>query len=141
MRFLSTLTTALLVLFSCSTQAHHSFALYDIDNKISRTGVLTKFEFSNPHIELVLEVVNEDGSKETWMIHSVNPRRWDDWGLPRDMAEVGETVTIVGWPARNGQDKMAISAMTTERGTSLIQEVVNQPGVRDIVPPPTVKRE
>ena len=32
----------------------------------------------------------------------------DDRGLPRDMAEVGETVTVVGWPARNGQDKMTI---------------------------------
>ena len=98
MKILLTATTTLMVLFSCLSQAHHSFAIFDIDNKISRTGVLTKFEFSNPHIEMVLEVVNEDGSKETWSIETVNPRRWDDWGLSRDMAEVGETVTILDGP-------------------------------------------
>ena len=140
MKIFLTATTALLVLLSYSSQAHHSFAIYDIDNKISRTGVLTKLEFSNPHIEMVLEVVNEDGSKETWDIESMNPRRWDSRGLARDVVEVGETVTIIGWPARNGKDNMTISVITTERGTTVIMDEVNQPGVRDIVPPPTVKR-
>lgn len=140
MKYVSTLITSLL-LSSYSLHAHHSFSIYDIDNKISRTGVLTKFEFSNPHIELVLEVSNEDGSKETWEIESMNPGRWDQRGLPRDVAKVGELVTIVGWPARNGRDMMTISAITTERGETVILDRVNQGGVRDIVPPPTVKRE
>ena len=87
------------------------------------------------------QATNEDGSTEHWTIESMNPRRWDDRGLPRDIAEVGETVSIVGWPARNGKDDMTISAMTTERGTTVILDKVNQPGVRDIVPPPTVKRK
>ena len=143
MKDLFNLIAALFVLvsFSFSSQAHHSFAIYDIDNKISRTGVLTKLAFSNPHIELELDVTNEDGSTEPWTIESMNPRRWDDRGLPRDIAEVGEMVSIVGWPARNGKDDMTISAMTTERGTTVILDEVNQPGVRDIVPPPTVKRK
>ena len=141
MKLLSTLTTALLVLISYSAQAHHSFAIYDIDNKISRTGVLTKFEFANPHILMTLEVTNDDGSKATWHIESMNPRRWDDRGLDRGVAEVGETVTIVGWPARNGEDDMTISAITTDRGETVVMGEVGQPGVRDIVPPPTIKRE
>lgn len=141
MNLLFTLSTALLALFSFSLQAHHSFAIYDIDNKISRTGVLTKFQFANPHILLGLEVTKEDGSKATWHIESMNPRRWDDRGLDRELAEIGETVTIVGWPARNGTDDMTISEITTERGTTVISAEVRQPGVRDIVPPPTIKRK
>ena len=141
MKFLFTIVTTLLMLISYSSHAHHSFAIYDIDNKISRTGVLTKLAFSNPHIALELEVTNEDGSMEHWTIESMNPGRWDDRGLPRDIAEVGETVTIVGWPARNGTDDMSLSAMTTDRGTTVISAEVRQPGVRDIVPPPTIKRK
>lgn len=141
MKFFLTTSTLLLTLSAFSSHAHHSFAIYDIENKITRTGVLTKFEFSNPHVKLELVVTNEDGSTETWEIESMNPRRWDDRGLPRDMAEVGETVTVVGWPARNGQDKMTISTMTTERAHHDIYLEVRQPGVRDIVPPPTVKRK
>ena len=49
----------------CQLQAHHSFAIYDIDSKIQRTGVLTTFAFSQPHIQLMLEVEREDGSTET----------------------------------------------------------------------------
>ena len=141
MKVLYSLTTTLLILFSFSLNAHHSFAIYDIDNKISRTGQLTKFEFSNPHIILVVEVVNENGSIETWHIEGMNPRRWDNTETPRDIAKIGETVTITGWPARSGKDEMALSAITTERGTFVLSAEVRQPGVRDIVPPPTQKRE
>ncbi len=104
--------------------AHHSFAIYDIDNKIKRTGTLTKFQFKNPHIELILEATLDNGSKETWLIESMNPRRWDSFEYPRDVAKVGEEVTIHGWPARDGTDKMALSAITTERGTTVIIELV-----------------
>ena len=45
---------------------------------------------------------------------------------PRDVAKVGEEVTIHGWPARDGSDKMALSAITTERATTVIIEQVRQ---------------
>ena len=35
------------------------------------------------------------------------------------------TVSIVGWPARNGKDDMTISAITTERSTTVILDEVN----------------
>ena len=59
---------------TCLAQAHHSFATYDIDNKIERRGVVTPFEFSQPHIMMTLEVGKEDGTKEVWEIESMAPR-------------------------------------------------------------------
>ena len=132
---------ALLFLASAQVQAHHSFAIYDIDNRIERTGVLTKFVFSQPHIQLELLVENEDGSTETWVIESMNPSRWDRMGKPRDLAWVGETVTLLGWPARNGSDEMLLSAITTERGNTVIIDKVRQPGARTNVSEVSVKRE
>jgi hypothetical protein len=133
--------TALSAFFAVQTQAHHSFAIYDIDNKIQRTGVLTKFVFSNPHIQLILEVENDDGSKEIWKIESMNPGRWDRGGTPRDVASVGETLTILGWPARDGSDEMALSTIITERGTTVIIEEVRQRRAREDIPDVTIKRE
>jgi hypothetical protein len=132
---------ALSALFTVQSQAHHSFAVYDIDNKIQRTGVLTKFVFSNPHIQLILEVENDDGSKEIWKIESMNPGRWDRGGTPRDVASIGETVTILGWPARDGTDEMALSTVITERGTTVVLEEVRQRRARDDIPEVTIKRE
>ena len=127
--------------FLCEAHAHHSFAIYDIDNRISRTGVLTLFEFSQPHIQLVLDATLEDGSKETWEIESMAPRRWDSFEHPRDVAAVGETVTILGWPARDGSNTMALSTIITERGTTVILEEVRQRRAREDIPPVTIRRE
>ena len=126
--------------FVCQLQAHHSFAIYDIDNKIQRTGVLAKFEFSQPHIQLVLEVEREDGSTETWEIESMAPRRWDRFNRPRDVASAGETVTILGWPARDGSDRMVLSTIITERGTTVILEEVRQRRARENLPDVTIER-
>jgi hypothetical protein len=141
MRRLFTILAGLSALLSCPSQAHHSFAIYDIDNKIQRTGVLTKFSFSNPHIQLVLEVKDKDGVKETWIIESMNPGRWDRSGNPRDVASVGETVTILGWPARDGTDEMALSTIVTDRGTTVVIEQVRQRRARDDIPEETITRE
>ena len=127
--------------FLCEAHAHHSFAIYDIDNRISRTGVLTLFEFSQPHIQLVLDATFEDGSMETWEIESMAPRRWDSFEHPRDVAAVGETVTILGWPARDGSDTMALSTIITERGTTVILEEVRQRRAREDIPAVTIRRE
>jgi hypothetical protein len=114
--------------------AHHSFAVYDIDNKIERTGVLTKLAFTSPHIQLELVVENSDGSTQTWQIESMAPSRWDRSGKPRDIASVGETVTIQGWPARNGEDEMLLSAISTERGRMVIIDKVKQKRARTGIP-------
>ena len=125
----------------CQIEAHHSFAAYDIDNKVRRAGVLTKIVFSQPHIQLVLEVEREDGATKTWEIESMAPRRWDSFGHPRDVARVGETVTIAGWPARDGSDAMVLSTIITERGTTVILEEVRQRRARENLPEVTIRRE
>ena len=128
----------LLVTSSCGfvyqVQAHHSFSIYDIDNRIERTGVLTSFVFTNPHIRLVLEVEREGGSIETWEIESMNPRRWDRFGHARDVASVGEMVTISGWPARDGSNEMVLSTIITARGTTVILDRVRQRRARENLP-------
>jgi len=128
----------LLAMFCCladwQVQTHHSFAIYDIDNKIERTGVLTSFVFANPHIRLDLEVVRDDGSPETSKIESMNPRRWDNFGHARDVASIGETVTLLGWPAREGSNEMALSTFMTERGTTVVLDRVRQRRARENLP-------
>jgi len=119
----------------CQVQAHHSFAIYDIDNRIERTGVLTSFIFANPHIRLELEVERGDGPTETWEIESMNPRRWDSFGHARDVASVGEHVTILGWPARNGSNEMVLSTIVTDRGATVILDRVRQRRARENLSP------
>lgn len=131
-----------LLILSAPVAAHHSFAIYDIDNKISRTGTLTKLEFVTPHITLELEAELEDGSTENWEIESMAPARWDSFGHNRDFAKVGDRVTILGWPARNGNDEMTLSTIIHEDGrTMVVLEEVRQRRAREDLPETTIKRD
>jgi hypothetical protein len=139
MRFVIVLVA--LVCAPLGAQAHHSFAVFDIDNKIQRSGILTKFEFRNPHVMMELAVQRDDGSMETWVVESGAPRRWASYGLDASVASVGEAVTILGWPSRDGSDIMVLSTIITERGKTVFWEEIEQKRARDDIPETTIKRE
>ena len=62
----STPLLAMVIAFSTKVSAHHSFASYDIDIKISRTGVLKSMSFTNPHIKFVVEISTAIGGSVMW---------------------------------------------------------------------------
>ena len=57
------------------------------------------------------------------------------------MASVGEEVTILGWPARDGTDQMVLSTIITERGATVFWEEIEQKRARDDIPEVTIRRE
>jgi hypothetical protein len=137
---LNILLTCLMVLWIGQAHAHHSFSIYDVDNKIALTGVITVFTFTNPHIKLTVEVAGENGSMEIWEIESLNVGRWDRAGHPRDIASVGENVTILGWPARNGTNELLLSTIITDRSKTVLIKEVRQRKARENLPEVTIKR-
>ena len=84
--------------------AHHSSVpWYDLEaDQISVTGVVTEFQFINPHVYIILDVVNADGMIEEWKIESTSKNRLIRIGWSEDSIRVGQTVTATGFPARQG---------------------------------------
>ena len=121
--------------------AHHSFSIYDIDNKIERTGVLTEYRIVSPHILMEVEVLRPDGETETWEIETMQPQRWDREGKDREWVAVGDEVTIFGWPRRDGKDEMALSAIVGDKGKMVITEEVRQGSAASGRSSETIKRE
>jgi hypothetical protein len=130
MKIILFLFTAYTCIGCMNATAHHSFSIYEIDNRIDMAGVLTRIEFRQPHIVMELEIINDDGSIELWAIESMSPQRWDRMGISRNITKVGEVVTIEGWPARNGEKALLLSAITTERERTLVIDRIRQPGAR-----------
>jgi len=119
------IATAAILLSASFATAHHSFSPYDLERTVEVTGVLTGFSIRNPHV--TLELTTADG-QVTWEVESMNPRRWDNAGIPRDVASVGETVTLIGWPAHNGEPSMALGTIITERGMTVVRDRIRQGG-------------
>jgi hypothetical protein len=87
--------------FSVPATAHHSEApFYDSDKNVEIRGVVTKWQFRNPHPFLFVEADNEKGQKVEWVVEFVGPVRLIKVGWSAKTFTPGETVTVAGHPSR-----------------------------------------
>src|SRR5665213_2184720 len=86
------------------SSAHHSFgAEYDGDKPITLTGVVTKIEWTNPHCHFYLDVKDDSGKVNNWKLEGYPPTVLSRTGWKKDVTlNIGDTVTIFGWRARDG---------------------------------------
>ena len=91
-----------------STFAHHSGSLYDRDHPITITGTVTDFQFFNPHVHIVFDVKDDKGVVTSWTAEAGPPRGMFKQGWTRDAVKAGDTVTITGFPYKDGKKIMDI---------------------------------
>ena len=86
--------------------AHHNFGLYYDSSKIvTITGIVKRYAFINPHIEIELEV--KQGANITqWKVKTLNARLAATYDLQKDSFKVGDPVEIKGWPAKDGSNTL-----------------------------------
>jgi hypothetical protein len=84
--------------------AHHSsIPWYDLDaDQITVTGVVTEFQFINPHVYILLDVENADGTVDEWRVESTSKNRFLRVGWTEESIRAGQIVTATGFPARKG---------------------------------------
>lgn len=97
--------------------AHHSQAAYtDASGAISITGVVKKVEFTNPHAFIYIEVTGADGKAKVWALELMSIRALKMLGWLSDTVKVGETITAIGRPAKNGAPAMYSEAIKLPDG-------------------------
>ena len=116
------------VLLLCATGlwAHHSpSAIFDMGKRISVTGTLTKIDWINPHIVMLMEAKGDGGKIDHWMFESNPPSWYRSVGLARaDFAKaIGHPVTVEGVRARDGSLYGYMQKIKLPDGTSY--ELVN----------------
>ena len=81
-------------------------------------GIVTRFEWSNPHLEIFLDVENDKGETESWILPTAAPRVAQNNGLDPETVTVGDEITVSGWPARDGSNAMRARKLTLKDGRS-----------------------
>lgn len=112
--------SAALAMVPGAARAHHSFAaFFDPDKSVSVTGTVTEFRFTNPHGMIAVDVRKPDGSIEKWRAETNAPVVLVQRGWSRDSIKPGMTVTIDGWPSRDGRNYMRMRAVKDANGKTI----------------------
>ena len=121
MKLLQVLPFMLVGLSSNVARAHHSFAAtYDPARLVTVEGIVTGLQLVNPHAIIHVNVTNDSGEVEDWLIEmpgklSLARRGWTD-----ETIIPGETVTAVGNPSLTGKNAMWWQRVTLTDGTELL---------------------
>ena len=81
--------------------AHHSRAMYDVEQLVSVEGVVTEVEWKNPHMWITLDVPTSDGTTEDWGFEDSGGAAMVASGISPQILKVGNHVKIIAHPARD----------------------------------------
>jgi len=112
------------VALSLAAGAHHSFAVFfDQEKTVRITGKVTDFKFANPHGVITLEVTGDGSKPETWKAETNAVTLLRRRGWTKSSLSIGETITVEGWPARDGSRYLRMRKVTRADG-SLVGEPI-----------------
>ena len=102
------------MLLSGAALAHHSFsAEFDAAKPMKLTGIVTKVEWTNPHVWFYINVKDEaTGQVSNWGAEMGPPHGLQRQGWRRETLKIGESVTVDGFQARNGENRMNARTVT-----------------------------
>lgn len=98
--------------------AHHSFAMFDTSSQVTLTGVVSSFEWTNPHAYIELDVPDGRGTKH-WTIELGSTSILMRGGWKFNTLKHGDKVTAVVNPLRNGDPGSLLSRITLPDGRVL----------------------
>ena len=109
-----------LSLFAAPVLGHHSEAGFDKTTIAAFEGVVTGFDWRNPHVYVLVETTGTDGQPVQWRVETsstpiLSRRGWDPESL-----QVGDSVLVRGHPERGtGRNYALLLALQHEDGTIL----------------------
>jgi hypothetical protein len=107
-----------LILSALPMLAHHSFAAeYESKGLVTMTGVITKVEWTNPHIYFYIDVKDASGTVANWAVEGYPPNTLKRTGFTRDDLKVGDTVTITAYKAKDSSSRLAGREVTFPDGS------------------------
>ncbi len=113
-------TLALTVILVSPAWAHHNMtAIFDFDQRFTRTGTLTKTDWRNPHIGLSVDAQGDQAQVVTWSFEGPSPKFFRVRGISKSHFQnaIGETVIVEASRARDGSLSGLIRMITLPDGT------------------------
>jgi uncharacterized protein DUF6152 len=108
--------------------AHHSFAMFDADSKVTLEGVVKEFQWTNPHAWIMLTVADKEGKPEPWAIELNGPSGLVRQGWKPKTLTPGMPVMLTIHPLKDGTHGGQFMAVSLPDGTLLGNPNGREPG-------------
>jgi hypothetical protein len=114
--------------FGALTRTHHSIsAVYDDTQRVTIEGVVTQFQFVNPHPLVVIDVKDAAGNTQQWRLEMDTHRELADIGFTSETLKPGERLVIIGSRARRQAQSLYIRRLERPSDGFAYEQVGNSP--------------
>lgn len=107
------------VVTSHTLLAHHSFAMFDTAKRVTMSGTVTGFEWTNPHVYIELDVPGDKGAVKHWSVELGSPSILMQAGWKFSDVKVNDKITVVLNPLRSGEAGGLLVTATVRDGRVL----------------------
>jgi hypothetical protein len=95
------------LLVSTAAWAHHGWSSYDSEKAIKVDAPVAEVRYRNPHAE-----VDIDYQGKRWQVILAPISRMETRGLEKEALTVGKTVTVEGYPRKDGTPEIRAERIT-----------------------------
>ena len=100
--------------------AHHGTGVaYQEDKWVTLKGTVTEWIWSNPHCMIQLDVNDDSGHVVHWITETENPTTMSRNGWTDKSIKVGEQITVIALPVKNGNPAGRIIEVVLSTGERL----------------------
>ena len=113
---LTLLSAALAV--AAPVAAHHSFAIYDMQQDVEFHGVIASIKLRNPHMAMTLTTKDASGKEQTInFVEGAPANMLARLGLRPEHVKVGQEITAIGAPRHDDPNAWFLKAIILPDGT------------------------
>lgn len=103
--------------------AHHGYAAYDTDRKVTLKGTVTRWIWSNPHCLLQLDATDDSGHVVHWIAETENPSTLAHTGWNDKSLKTGDQITLTVLAVKSGAPVGRIIDVVLSNGQKLAGRV------------------
>ena len=98
--------------------AHHSWPV-SYERLVTVKGTVVEFVWQNPHPMMTIEVQNNEGKAEKWLIGGPAINRMEANGWTKTTVKPGDVITGIGYQFANGEKVVRLERVVLADGKEL----------------------